>query len=156
MCVGVCVYVSVCVCLSVCVCVFDRSIRTVLHYTVTLHVLVYTLLHNNCFPFVFIWMVICLLPTYICAIYTRHSLFSLLQSAEIYRFVCVCVVCVWCLVYCSLLKSIGLCVCVCGVWVCVCVCGCVCVVFSLLQSAEIYSFVCVCVVCVGVVCVCGV
>jgi len=91
-------------------------------------------------------MVICLLPTYICAIYTRHSLFSLLQSAEIYRFVCVCVVCVWCLVYCSLLKSIGLCVCGCGV--------CVCVAFSLLQSAEIYRFVCVVCVCVCGVCVC--
>jgi len=72
----------------VCVCVFfNRFILNKLHYTVILHVLVYTLLHNDWFPFVLIWMVICLLSTYnICAIYTRNSLFSLLQFAEIYRF----------------------------------------------------------------------
>ena len=37
--------------------------------------------------FFFTWMVIYLVPNYnICAVYTRKSLFSLLQFAEIYRF----------------------------------------------------------------------
>jgi hypothetical protein len=74
------------VCVYVCF-FFNKFIHNMLHYRVILHVLVYTLLHNDCFPFVLIWMVICLLPTYnICAIYTRNSLFSLLQFAKIYRF----------------------------------------------------------------------
>jgi hypothetical protein len=57
--------------------------------TVMLHVLVYTLLHNDCCLFVLICMVICLVAKYnICAIhsYTRKSLFSLLQFSEIYIF----------------------------------------------------------------------
>jgi hypothetical protein len=65
----------------------NRFTHTMLHYTIILHVLIYTLLHHDWFPFVLIWMVICLLPTYnMCAIYTRNSLFSLLHFAEIYRF----------------------------------------------------------------------
>jgi len=65
---------------------FNRFIHAMLHYTVILHVLVYTLLHNDCFPFVLIWMVICQLPTYnICAIYTRNCLvyYSLLKSIDL-------------------------------------------------------------------------
>ena len=55
-----------------------------LHYRVILHVLVYTLLHNNNF---FTWMVIYLAPNFIiCAVYTCNP----------------------CLVYYSLLKSIDL------------------------------------------------
>ena len=57
-----------------------------LHYRVILHVLVYTLLHNNNY-FFFTLMVIHLASNYnICAVYTRKSLFSLLQFADIYRF----------------------------------------------------------------------
>jgi len=53
-----------------------------------LHVLVYTLLRNDCFPFVLVWMVICLLPKYniICVQYIHviHCLvyYSLLKSID--------------------------------------------------------------------------
>jgi hypothetical protein len=67
---------------------FNRFIHNMLHYTVIPHVLVYTLLHNNCFPFVLIWMVICLLPPCIIFVQYIHIIpcsvyYSLLKSIDL-------------------------------------------------------------------------
>ena len=68
---------------------FNIFIHNMLHYRVILHVLVCTLLRSDCFPFVLIWMVICLLPKYniLCVQYIHliHYLvyYSLLKSIDL-------------------------------------------------------------------------
>ena len=61
---------------------FNMFIHTMLHYRVILHVLVYTLLHNDCFSFVLVWMVICLLSKYdiICVQYIHVIHYMMMSS----------------------------------------------------------------------------